>query len=286
MSRGEVPAAQVEGFARGGLSLALHRWVPPSPRAAVLYVHGLQSHGGWLFDSAPQLTAEGVALYVLDRRGSGASGGGRGDVGAYQDWVEDHLAALVEVRARHPDVPLTLLGQSFGGSIAAAVAQEARAPHDAVLFCAPGLNRMTSRLSAEERQKRLAERSPALRDIPLEDGWYTRDERWLSFIKADPLMLRRFTGRFEAAVLELEAHGLAREGALAPKPCGMVLLGGDPIIAAPVAKAAFQRLTADRGWLLELPGAGEHYLEFSRWRAPFLQVLASFALRGGFGAPA
>ena len=46
-------------------------WSPPVCRGGVLYLHGIQSHGGWYERSAARLCESGFAVLQPDRRGSG-----------------------------------------------------------------------------------------------------------------------------------------------------------------------------------------------------------------------
>ena len=46
------------------------RW---PPRAVVVFLHGIASHAGWFEETAADLGGQGMAVYGLDRRGSGRS---------------------------------------------------------------------------------------------------------------------------------------------------------------------------------------------------------------------
>ena len=54
-------------------------WLGRSPtRAVILYLHGIQSHGGWFEGSASRLAQAGLAVLLPDRRGSGRNQIARG----------------------------------------------------------------------------------------------------------------------------------------------------------------------------------------------------------------
>ena len=58
-----------------------YRFYPPTgqPRPArIVYLHGIQSHGGWYEGSCAHLAAAGFPVYFLDRRGSGLNEQDRG----------------------------------------------------------------------------------------------------------------------------------------------------------------------------------------------------------------
>lgn len=260
---------------RDGLSLALHGWELDAPRAVVFYVHGTQSHAGWLFETGPALAARDCAVYALDRRGSGLSEGPRGHVGTFHDWCEDYLEAMALVRARAPGVPMLLLGQSGGGGIAVGVACDPRASHDAVALCAPlikprpGFDLWAGR--ADDEPVRL----------PSPDTWFTRDPRYLEFIAGDGLMVRSLTRRFQAARLALAEHYLARQAPLASRPSALVIPRRDAMIDLAGAREVYAHLAAATGTVIELP-ADDHYLEFSSCQAQTWGLVAAFATTVGF----
>lgn len=81
----------------------------------LLILHGLGGHGGWYVDMAGELFARGLNVYTVDHRGFGHSEGLRGHVDAYQQYVTDIAEVIAEIRNRHPDAKLYLLGHSMGG---------------------------------------------------------------------------------------------------------------------------------------------------------------------------
>ena len=70
------------------------------------------------------MAARGYAVYVYDLRGHGQSSGTRGQVGRFDDYLDDTAIFLDEVRRRQPGKPLLLLGHSLGGLICARLAEE------------------------------------------------------------------------------------------------------------------------------------------------------------------
>jgi acylglycerol lipase len=119
----------------GGVRLHLQAWLPagadpaapPEPDAVIAVVHGYGDHGGrhaWLGDD---MASRGHAVYVYDLRGHGQSSGTRGQVGRFEEYLDDTEIFLSEVRRTQPGRPLFLLGHSMGGLICALIAEE-RAP--------------------------------------------------------------------------------------------------------------------------------------------------------------
>jgi alpha-beta hydrolase superfamily lysophospholipase len=255
---------------RGGLDLALHEWTAADPHTVVFYVHGTQSHAGWLFETGPALVRLGCTVFALDRRGSGTSGGARGDIDAPRDWCDDYLAAMDLARSRYPALPLLLNGQSFGGAIAVAIACDPRATHDALLLCSP--------LIAPRIGFQLWEGVPADQPVrmPTKDEQFTTTPRYLEFIANDALMVRSITRKFQQARLELAEAYFAREAPLAARPSALVVPRVDPMIDLAGAREAYTRLAGDSGVVIELPTT-DHYLEFSSAQQLLWRLQASFA---------
>lgn len=267
-------AYELTTITRDGIALALHHWRAAAPRAVVCYVHGTQSHAGWMFETGPALAAHGCTVYALDRRGSGASSGRRGDVESHRQWCDDYLGVLADVRARHRELPLLLVGQSFGGAIAAGVAYDPRAEHDALLLVAP----LLVPKPGPPWQGR-PEGEPIAVTVP--DDWYTSDPRYLAFMASDSLMVRALTPRFHRARAELAEATLARGAPLADRPCALILPRRDRIVDLVRAREVFDQLAGGRGIVIELP-TEDHFIEFSPCRSILWHLEAAFAETRGF----
>lgn len=95
----------------------------PDAHGVVLICHPNPVQGGTMLNkvvSTLQRTARDAGLITLrfNYRGVGASAGSH-DMGAGE--VDDAQAAAAWLRSKHPELPLTLLGFSFGGFVAAAL---------------------------------------------------------------------------------------------------------------------------------------------------------------------
>ncbi|WP_454690098.1 alpha/beta hydrolase [Achromobacter aloeverae] len=104
-----------------GDRLPLRAWLPyrREPWAVIVALHGMNDYSN-AFDQPAQYWAYyGIATYAYDQRGFGASA----RPGIWSDtntMVADLNAAVTAVRARHPGVPVYVLGESMGGAVVAA----------------------------------------------------------------------------------------------------------------------------------------------------------------------
>ncbi len=92
--------------ARDGVLLQGHRWLPEqrNANAALIFLHGIASHGAWFAETAAFLAEHGIAVYAPDRRGSGLSGGPRGHIARYGQAVSGGRSSW-SARAGPPSWP-------------------------------------------------------------------------------------------------------------------------------------------------------------------------------------
>ncbi|AHL76846.1 alpha/beta hydrolase [Stutzerimonas stutzeri] len=126
----------------------------PDARGLALICHPNPVKGGTMLNkvvSTLQRTARDAGYVTLrfNFRGVGGSAGSH-DMNTGE--IDDAEAALQWLRAQHPELPLTLLGFSFGGFVAAALAGrvEARAePLEKLFMVAPAVSRLADQPLAE-----------------------------------------------------------------------------------------------------------------------------------------
>ncbi len=126
-------ASQVEIFYR--------KYVPLTSevRACVVVVHGLGEHSGRYVNVVNALLAEGYAVYAADHQGFGQSGGPRGHVARFFDYLPDVQHMVQMARNERPDCPVLIFGHSMGGLISLSYALEYPADVDAMIISAPAL---------------------------------------------------------------------------------------------------------------------------------------------------
>ena len=101
-----------------GMKIFVRSWAPQSsPRAVIVVCHGVNSHGGQYVWAAEQFAAAGFAVFALDLRGRGRSDGERFYVEDVADYVSDVANTIALAKARHPGMPVYLLGHSAGGVV-------------------------------------------------------------------------------------------------------------------------------------------------------------------------
>ena len=174
----------------GGIEIYWQAWLPDAgkePRAVVVLAHGASEHGGRYAWTGGELVKRGYALYAIDHRGHGKSGGKRALIDRMSNAVED-LHTLVEKAAgRHPDRPLVLLGHSMGGAVALSYTSAHQESLDALLLSGP-----LAALEAASPVQRAAGRvlsvvAPALGVVGIDSSAVSRDPAVVKDYDEDPL---------------------------------------------------------------------------------------------------
>lgn len=118
------------------------------PRGVVQLLHGVGEHAGRYAAVIAQLTAEGFTVYADDHRGHGRTGmrqhGDPERLGRLgQGGMPATVAALRQftelIRAENPDLPLILLGHSWGSFLAQILVNDDPRAYDAVVLTGTAL---------------------------------------------------------------------------------------------------------------------------------------------------
>ncbi|MFT4042678.1 MAG: alpha/beta fold hydrolase [Gordonia sp. (in: high G+C Gram-positive bacteria)] len=249
--------------------LAVHTWEPAngSARGTAFYIHGIQSHAGWLHETGPQLAARGITVTALDRRGSGESGGARGDLESADAVFDDYRRAFDQIDEAGPVVAV---GQSFGGSVMAGLLVNDLIAPDRVVFCAPALGQQRLRHDADALAAIRGDKTGERVFLGFTDDQYTTDSVHLRWIANDPLMIRSITARTRATMVEIEDTYWDADDVVSDAI--LVHPRTDSIIDTAAAGHVLQRLSGAVHRVV-LP-TDAHYIEFSEARDDYLAIIA------------
>jgi acylglycerol lipase len=128
-----------------GVDLPVRRWVQwhgdntRKPLGIILALHGFNDHSGGLALPGSGLSRRGFRVYAYDQRGFGRAPH-RGIWPGSEQLIADLTTATRLLKARFPDQPLYLLGESMGGAVVMAASVEKDPPiADGIVLVAPAV---------------------------------------------------------------------------------------------------------------------------------------------------
>lgn len=173
-----------------GVVIHYYVWAAPNPRAVVQLEHGVGEHALRYEYLAQKLVAAGYTVYADDHRGHGATGmqqhgGDTAKLGTLG--IGGHAATVAAVqkfttiiRKAEPNLPLTLLGHSWGSLIAQIIANTASADYDALVLTGTAFRTFRDMNGGDLNKKH-----KHLGTTGYE--WLSRDPETVSRFVADPL---------------------------------------------------------------------------------------------------
>ncbi len=260
-----------------GYEVAVRWWLPDQPRGAILYLHGIESHGGWYEGSGSFLAERGWAILMPDRRGSGRNTVARGHADSPQRLLDDGVELVAALASRTGHAQPHFVGVSWGGKFAVAFAGTHPTRVASLSLIAPGLfPRIDLPLGEKVRVAWLlaADRSRPV-PLPIHDAtMFTMNPQRVSFANNDPLRLREATAPFLLGSRRLDrvAHKLSES--TWRSPIHVMLAGRDRIIDNDRTRAFVRALPSPRRKISEYPDAS-HTLEFELDPLPFWNDLAA-----------
>jgi alpha-beta hydrolase superfamily lysophospholipase len=236
---------------------------PLLPRAHLVCLHGIQSHGGWYDLSCRCLAEAGFDVWFLERRGSGLNQEARGDTPSFRRLLDDLVEFLRQRRRTSPAIPIYLVGISWGGKLAVALERYYRGFADGLILLCPGLFPKVRPRWLEQAGIAVAALTAPKRmfDIPLNDPeLFTATPHWQQFLRDDPLALHQATARFFFQSVLLDRY-LRRVPRYVKIPVLLLLAGRDRIIDNTATIRFAARFAAADKTIVEYPDA-HHTLEF------------------------
>lgn len=215
-----------------GKPLGYVRYYRPGRQAAtaLVYMHGITSHGAWFGEAADRLAAGGLDVFCLDRRGSGINRENRGypsgHVDSYETLLGDLHAFLQKIRLEYRRV--FLVGLSWGANLAMGNSLTQPKDCDGLVLVTPGLrSRLKPGLGLALKVLLSPSQTPVR--IPIDPEMLTVQPTLQQRIASDPLRLRYVTAGFlleHRKLLERIDRDIARNR----HPVLLVLAGKDRII--------------------------------------------------------
>ena len=271
------PADQIHTLPASDRSSLPYRFFPAEAerhRGSLVYVHGIQSHGGWYVETAEALALRGFAVYLPDRRGSGVSRQPRGWFRDRGQLVDD-LRRFVDLARGEGDRPTFVVGGCWGARPAITYALESQDVLAGLVLVCPALKAKVDLTLPEKLEvvgaAAVRPRHPVR--IPLEPELFTSNPRWLAYIRDDPLSLRHVTASFYFRQARWD-RWLARQTGLM-LPLLVLQSGRDEIVDVEGVRAWFTRQESTSKRFVLYPEF-EHILDFEDERERYWDDLSGW----------
>ena len=227
-----------------GIKIFYRQYRAESERARMVIAHGLGEHSGRYGNVIERVLPRGFSVWVPDHRGHGQSGGRRGHILNFVQYLTD-LRLMVELAKKDMpgEIPCFLLGHSMGGLIALYFAQRYPELIDGVVASSPCLGMV---LEIPPVKKVLGSFMsyvwPGL--IMGNELDATKISRDLDVVKAyenDPLVHDRVSARFFTELMAAMGS-VNQQASTLNVPVLMQVAGDDFLVNANASKHFFKRL--------------------------------------------
>lgn len=265
---------------------------PIRPDAALIFVHGMQSHAEWVRESGfgDALADQGVDVFAVDRRGSGKSKSDRGHADSPEQLLSDMDQAVEELEKElerrygiNHGVTLHIMANCFGARIVvpylAELDSEKIQKFESLTLIAPSTH-MSKQASYGflQKLKILGAKDRTMHKTPLQDEWFVGEGAGLDYIQSDELGLREVSTRFLKTTKTL-TKSMNKNITKLPIPL-MIVVGTEDVMVenASIKAEVYEPYQGVKKWLeLESP----HSLEFGRSSNIFIDQSADWLVGSG-----
>ena len=276
-----------EIITRDSMRLPLRRWdAEGPPKGVILGLHGFNDYSKSFTEPAKAWTRAGLSVYAYDQRGFGAAPGW-GYWHGSKTLTDDLSDASRLIRARHPKLPLFLVGESMGAAVILAADAGPTPPSaDGYVLSAPAVwSRDTMPFYQRAALWIGAHTTPWLRlsgqglNIRASDN-----NEMLRKLGRDPLVIKgaRVDALFGLTNLMDRAHAAAAN----LKTPALILYGDDEqLIPAPARETFLRQLPHDGKWRYAEYPTGFHMLMRDLNAEIVLQDIAAWATDNNTALP-
>jgi alpha-beta hydrolase superfamily lysophospholipase len=238
-----------------GTDFLYRRFDAPSPKAAVLLVHGLGAHSArWEFLAA-FLASRGYASYAPELRGFGRTPERpRGHVDSFRVYDRDILGLREIIGREHPVQKVFLLGESLGGLIAFNLAGRNPAPFAGAVLISPSFgNGMKFPLSSYAiLVTHILFKPKKTVSVPFTSAMCTRDEAYRAVMDGNPDELREASLKLLMGTLG-EQRAARRFAKSLAVPMLFLVAGRDKIVDVRAERRTFEALASGDKTIREYP---------------------------------
>lgn len=230
-----------------GTRMFMASWIPDNerPRALMIAIHGLGSHGLDLATIGEFMAEKGIAVFAPDMRGFGHFDGQKGHVMRFSEYVEDIQNLVMQVKDRFLNKITFLFGASLGGLMVLRYVMAYPRTVDGILLQCPAV---AQTLNIGPLRRFLANILSVLNvkmyyedEVDLADG--SRNPDVIRRHETDPLRVNGVTPRFGIEALKASEQTF-EEGGRILLPVYYQQAGEDKLISPKRSKEFFESIAS------------------------------------------
>ena len=228
-----------------GVTIFYRQYQAESERARMVIAHGLGEHSGRYGNVIERVLPMGISVWAPDHRGHGRSGGHRGHVMNFEQYLADLRETVDLAKTDMPaEMPCFLLGHSLGGLIALYFTQRHPDLIDGLVVSSPCLGMVIEVPPTKKVLGSFMSRVwPGLTmGNELDAATISRDPSVVSAYEKDPLVHDRVSARFFTELMAA-MESVNREAASLNVPVLMQVAGEDYLVNAESSKLFFEKMT-------------------------------------------
>ncbi|MDD5225551.1 MAG: lysophospholipase [Candidatus Omnitrophica bacterium] len=232
---------------RDGVKIFYRFYALPGARHTVIMLHGYGEHSGRYEKFPTKMGRLSAQFAVMDFRGMGRSGGARGDIGTFDDYLGDVTAFIDHLRKRH-SIPskFILFGHSLGGLVATCWAMKNPEPVKLLILSAPFLGLRFSGVIRPLNRLMQIFAPGFIYKNPVRSRSLSHDPVEVAIYRKDPLILRHISARLIGEITRL-IEALRKQPILSvPFPVYLLAVGEEQIVDPAMVRKFFERLVAPR----------------------------------------
>ena len=229
-----------------GAEIFTQSWLPENDIQAVLVIaHGLSEHSGRYLPFVQYFVERNYAVYALDHEGHGQSGGMRGHINEFDDFVETLNTFIDAIESRHQGKKIFLVGHSMGGAISVNYLLKYQQRLAGCLLSGAALS--VGQVISPFQQQVLRFFSLVLPRVPLikiEGEAVSRDPAVVEAYENDPLVYRgKATARLLAEIVSAAKRGLLLAGEIS-LPLFIMHGGGDLLTSPSGSEELYEKVAS------------------------------------------
>lgn len=214
-----------------------------NPKAVIIITHGICEHSQRYFPIINHLNNNGYSVIRYDLRGHGQTGGRRGHINSFSDFINDLNAFVLEAKKNNPNTPLFLLGHSMGGLITSLYAIKYENKVDGIILSGAANGNVPGAVLLKIVPWKLLKNKTVRNFFP--KNFLSSDDDIEKAYWKDPLILKEYSINLAGQMFSLGVKHIKKNYSLISKPILFLHGESDKIVPVRISRKMFQKVSSE-----------------------------------------